>query len=91
MAFLQIQPDTSRHYVMECLEAELYANDICDAVKSVLVSLNCSVLLLNAAKKHFDTTKPAFVCPPVAVCSTKCHILSAWRWLVCTLHENMSF
>ena len=67
---------------MECPETELYANDICDAVEGVLVSLGCSVLLLDAAKKHFDTTKPAFVYAPSAVCSTRWPILSAWRWLV---------
>ena len=80
--FCKSNHGTPRHYVMECPETELYANDICDAVEGVLVSLGCSVLLLDAAKKHFDTTKPAFVYAPSAVCSTRWPILSAWRWLV---------
>ena len=80
--FCKSNHGTPRHYVMECPETELYANDICDAVEGVLASLGCSVLLIDAAKKHFDTTKPAFVYAHSAVCSTRWPILSAWRWLV---------
>ena len=80
--FCKTNHGTPRHYVMECPETELYANEICDAVEGVLASLECSALLIDAANKYFATTNPAFVYDPSAVCSARWPILSAWRWLV---------